>query len=169
MRDEKKYLVDELCCYLDKSSYFFLTNYERITVEETKTLRERLDEFDAEFHVVKNRMFKVAVEKQGFSDLSQWLSGPTAIISGGDNPPGTAKAVKKFFKETEKISLKVGMLENKVLTADEINELATLPSIDILRSQLMGLLQTPAQRMVTVLQAVPQGLLNVLDAKAKNE
>jgi len=169
MREEKKYLVDEVSCYLDKSDYFFLTNYESITVEETNTLRERLNEFDAEFHVVKNRMLKVAAEKQGYPDLSEWLTGPTAIISGGDNPPGTAKTIENFFKETEKVSIKGGMLEKKPLSAEKVGELAKLPSIDVIKAQLMGLLQINAQRMVTVLQAVPQSLINVLNAKAKTE
>lgn len=169
MREEKKYLVDEISSYLDKSSYFFLTNYESITVEETNTLREQLNKFDAEFHVVKNRMLKVAVEKQDYPDLSQWLTGPTAIISGGNNPPGIAKTIENFFKETEKVSVKGGVLEKKSLSAEQVGELAKLPSIEVIKAQLMGLLQTNAQRMVTVLQGVPQSLINVLNAKTKTE
>lgn len=110
----KKYLVDEISSYLDKSSYFFLTNYESITVEETNTLREQLNKFDAEFHVVKNRMLKVAVEKQDYPDLSQWLTGPTAIISGGNNPPGIAKTIENFSKRQKKSLLKEECLKKNL-------------------------------------------------------
>lgn len=169
MRLEKKYLVQEVDRYLENSGYLFITNYEGITVAETEELRSNLSEYDAQFHIVKNTILNVVSKQRNYPNLDEWLSGPTAIVSGGDNAPGVAKVLKNFSEEKEKVDLKVGLLNNAVIAPEQIAELAKLPGLDTLRAQFVGLLNTPAQRLVTVLQAVPQGLLNVLDAKAKEE
>ena len=169
MRPEKKYLVDEVSTHLEKSDYVYLANYDRITVEETAELRASLAEHDAEFHVVKNSIFGVAAEGKDLPDLSEHLNGPTAIIVGGNNPSGVAKAVGEFFKKKEKIDLKVGILNDKTLTKEQIEVLAKLPGIEALRAQLLGLLSQPGTGLVRVLNAVPQNLVNVLQAKVRAE
>ncbi|MGB0370245.1 MAG: 50S ribosomal protein L10 [Opitutales bacterium] len=169
MRPEKQFLVEEVNTQLDKSDYVFLTNYSRITVEETEELRSALAAHGAEFHVVKNSILNVAAKARELPDMKDWLSGPTAIVVGGNNPSGVAKALGKFFKDKEKVELKGGALSNRLLNTDEIEELAKLPSLDILRAQLMGLLNTPAQSMVGVLNAVPVSVVNLLQAKVDQE
>ena len=169
MRPEKQYMVEEVSRHLDKSDYVYLTNYERVTVEEVALLRSDLAKEGAEFHVVKNTIFNVAAQERGLPDLREHLSGPVAIVVGGQNPSGVAKVLKKFFKDKEKVELKVGVLSGSELDADAIKELAELPSLEVLRAQLLGLLSTPAQRMVTVLAAAPTSLLNVLKAKSEKE
>ena len=86
MRPEKKYLVAEIDKHLEKSSYVYLTNYERITVDEIAELREALSQHDAEFHVIKNNIFGVAATARNLPDLSEYLQGQTAIVVGGNNP-----------------------------------------------------------------------------------
>lgn len=166
MRDAKKYLVEEVGGHLDKSDYVFLTNFEKITVEETGLLRTSLEEHGAEFHVVKNSILGVAAKDRNYPDLSEFLNGPTAIVVGGDNPSGVAKALRKFLKDKDKNDIKIGVLGDKALTAEDVKILADLPTLDELRAQLMGLLTTPAQRMVSVLNAVPSSVVTVLQAKA---
>lgn len=167
MRPEKKYLVEEVSAHLAKSNYVFLANYERITVDETAGLRVLLAEHDAEFHVVKNTIFGVAAGEQELPDLSEHLNGPTAIIVGGNDPAGVAKVLTKFFKDKEKVDLKVGVLDNKALTKEQIEVLAKLPGLDSLRAQLLGLLSQPGTGLVRVLNAVPQSVLNLLQAKVR--
>lgn len=169
MRTEKQYLVDEVNTQLEKSDYVFLTNYSRITVEETEELRTKLSELGAEFHVVKNSILNVAAKSRELPDLNEWLSGPTAIVVGGKDPSGVAKALGKFFKDKDKVEVKGGALSNRLLNKDEIEELAKLPSLEILRAQLMGLLNTPAQSFVGVLNAVPVSVVNLLQAKVDQE
>lgn len=169
MRPEKKYLVDEVGTHLDKSSYVYLTNYNRITVDETADLRSRLTKEGAEFHVVKNSILNIAAKEREFPDLSEHLTGPVAIIVGGDNPSGVAKVLKQFFKEKEKVELKGGVLEDRALTSAEIEQLASLPSLEVLRAQLLGLLNQPASQMVQVLAAVPRSMVQVLQAKVTEE
>lgn len=169
MREENKYLVQEVGTYLDKSDYVFLADYHSITVLETVELRDSLAEQEAEFHVVKNSVLNIAAKEREFIDYEDWLIGPTALVSGGSNAPGVAKVLEKFFKEKGKIVVKGGFLGKQNLQANEIQRLAKLPTEDQLKAQLLSLLNTPAQRMVTILQAGPKSLLNVIQAKARKE
>ncbi len=164
MRAEKAFLVDEVGAYLDKSDYVFLADYNRITVAETAELRAVLSQHEAEFHVVKNTILRNAAEQRELPSMDEWLTGQTAIIVGGSNSPAVAKALEKFFKDKQKVELKGGLLEKKKISSSDISELAKLPSIEVVRAQLLGLLNQPATQMVRIIQAVPQGLLNVLQA-----
>jgi large subunit ribosomal protein L10 len=167
MQTEKKYLVDEIGAHLDKSNYVFLADFERVTVAETEELRRILAELGAEFHVVKNRMLRIAASERELEIDAEKLTGPTSIIVGGDNAPGVAKALEKFFKDKKKLEIKGGVLESSTLTAGEVSDLAKLPSAEVLKAQLLGLLNQPASQMVRIVQAVPQGLLNVLHARSE--
>lgn len=169
MRPEKKYLVDEVNQHLDKSSYVYLTNYERITVDEIADLRSQLSKHNAEFHVIKNNIFGVAATARNLPSLEEYLKGQTAIIIGGDDPSGVAKVVAEFFKKNEKVDLKAGVLDEKVLTKEEVIALSKLPGLESLRAQLLGLLAQPATSLVRIVGAVPQNLVNVLQAKVRAE
>ncbi|MGZ0654180.1 50S ribosomal protein L10 [Coraliomargarita sp. W4R53] len=169
MRPEKQYLVEEVSTHLNKSDYVYLTNYERITVEEIAELRAQLSEFDAEFHVIKNSIFGVAAAAQDLPDLGEYLNGQTAIVVGGDNPSGVAKIIGEFFKKKDKVEMKAGILNERALTKEEIEALAKLPGLEVLRAQLLSLLTQPATGFVRVINAVPQGLVNVLQAKVRKE
>lgn len=165
MQSEKKYLVEEVGSYLDDSSYIFLADFTRMTVLETEELRKILADLGAEFHVVKNRIFKIAAEERKLEINQENLSGPTAIVVGGSNPPGVAKALEKFLKDKKKLEIKGGVLDAGALTSAQVSELAKLPSAEVLKAQLLGLLNQPATMAVRILQAVPQGVLNVLQAR----
>ena len=167
MRPEKLYLVEEVANHLSKSDYVFLANYDRITVGEVTELRDRLSEVEAEFHVVKNSVLKVAAKGRGLPDIDNFLIGPTAIVVGGENPSGVAKIVQKFFDEKERPLVKMGVLGDRAIDSAEFKELAALPSLEALHAQLLGLLSQPAQGLVRVLNAVPSGLVNVLQAKVR--
>lgn len=169
MRPEKKYLVAEVDHHLDKSDYVYLVNYERITVQEIAELRALLAAHGAEFHVIKNSILGVAAAAKDLPDLSEHLTGQTAIIIGGNNPSGVAKVVTEFFKKNQKVDVKAGVLSDKVLSKEEVEALAKLPGLEVLRAQLLGLLTQPATGLVRVLNAVPQGLVNVLQAKVRAE
>lgn len=168
MRNEKKFLAQWVCSQLDKSDYFFLTDFSRVTVKEVANLRRELRKESGEFHVLKNSILHNTVEQRALPNIDNLLSGQTAIVVGGKNPSGVAKILKKFYKDSkeEKFAIKGGVLDNALLSVAEIDTLAELPSLDVLRGQLLSLLSAPAQGCVRVLNAVPQNVLNVLQAKA---
>ncbi len=167
MRAEKKYLIDEVQTHLKKSDYVILANFNGVTVSDAAELRAKLAAEKAEYHVVKNSSLKVAAKSLGLPDLDSALLGPTAIVVGGRNSAGVAKILKQFFKERQKVEVKAAVLGKKLITSKDVERLAEMPSLEILRSQLLGLLNQPASMLVRVINAVPQGLVNVLQAKAR--
>ncbi len=158
MRAEKKYLIDEVTGHLKKSDYVILTNFTKLTVADAAELRRRLSPDKAEFHVVKNSSFRVAAKAFGLPDLEKSLTGQTAVVVGGKNPAGVAKVLKKFIEEKQKLEVKVGVLDKKLMTAADLSKLADLPSFDALRSMFLGLLTMQGAAFV-----------RVLDAKVKKE
>lgn len=153
MRAAKKYLVDEVASHLNKSEYLFLADYTKLNVPETAELRDALTALGAEFHVVKNSILKVAAEGKGYPDFSECLEGQTGIVVGGEDYAAIAKAINEFAKKKEKLSFKVGIIGLDKQSAEELKVLAELPSMDSLRVQLLGLLNTPASSFVRLLDA----------------
>jgi large subunit ribosomal protein L10 len=169
MRPEKTFLIEEAKSHLNKSEYFFLTDYKGIDAKETTELRSKLAERGAEFHVVKNSSIRLAADANVIESLDAELKGHTAIIVGGDDATGVAKALSDYFKSKNKVSVKGGALGERTLSAADIKQLATLPGIEQLRAQLLSLLNTPASSLVTLLSAPARGMVTVLKAKADKE
>jgi large subunit ribosomal protein L10 len=167
MRAEKNYLITEVETHLKKSDYVILANFTGVTVADTAELRKRLTAEKAEFHVVKNSSLRVAAKSLGLPEFEASLAGPTAIVVGGKNSAGVAKVLKQFFKDKQKLQVKVGVLGKKLITAKDVDALADMPSLEALRAQFLGLINQPAGMFVRVLNAVPSGVLNVLQAKVR--
>ncbi|MDR2201032.1 MAG: 50S ribosomal protein L10 [Puniceicoccales bacterium] len=169
MRAEKQFLVKEISDYLSGTDYIYLADFTGITVGGISSLRKDLRGGGAECHIVKNRILKVALRESGYADLDgKCFVGHTAMITGGRDPSGVAKVLFKFAKDNNaKLPIKGGALAKNPLSADEIKTLSELPSLEILRAQLLALFEAPAQRCLTVFNAVPQGVVNVLQAKAR--
>jgi len=153
MRAEKQYLIDEVSGHLKKSDYVILTNFTKLTVADAAELRKRLAPEKAEFHVVKNSSFRVAAKALGLPDLEASLAGQTAVVVGGTNPAGVAKTLKKFIEEKQKLEVKVGVMDKKLMTAADLAKLADLPAFDVLRSMFLGLLTMQGAAFVRVLDA----------------
>jgi len=153
MRAEKQYLIAEAETHLKKSDYVILANFTKVTVADVADLRNKLAAEKAEFHVVKNSSLRVAAKALGLPDIETSLTGPTAVIVGGKNPAGVAKVLKKFFADKQKLEIKVGVIDKKTITAADLAKMADLPSLDALRSQLLGLLTQNAAAFVRVLDA----------------
>lgn len=167
MRAEKQYLIAEVESHLKKSDYVILANFTGATVADVADLRQKLAAEKAEFHVIKNSSLRVAAKALGLPDIESVLTGPTAVVVGGKNSPGVAKILKQFFKDKQKVVVKAGVLSKKLITAKQVDQLADMPSLDVMRAQLLGLLNQPAGAFVRVINAVPQGLVNVLQAKVR--
>ena len=158
MRAEKQYLISEVDTHLKKSDYVILANFTKVTVADVAELRKRLDAEKAEFHVVKNSSLRVAAKALGLPEFESSLIGPTAVIVGGKNSAGVAKILKQFFKDKQKLEIKVGVMDKKIVSAADLSKIADLPSFGALRSQLLGLFMQNAAAFV-----------RVLDAKVKKE
>jgi len=171
MRPEKQLIVEDLKKQIGGSPFVILTEYKGMTVGQFAELRKRLRRAKAEYHVAKNSMLRHAVQAAELPDFDSNLGGMTAVVVGGDQADigAVAKVLKQFGKEFEKPKFKVGSLGKKTLSVDEISALADLPSLEVLRGQLIGLLQTPATRLAVVLGAPAAQIARVLKAHADKQ
>jgi large subunit ribosomal protein L10 len=169
-RPEKVAAVEELEKYLRASDVVILTDYRGLTVDEIRALRSRLREADIEYRVAKNTLLAIAAQRCGFADLSRFLTGPTAVAFGKDDPGLPARLLQEFIRQYRKLEIKGGVVSGEALDAASVRALATLPSRAELLARTVGMIQAPLRAVVTVLSGPARGLVTALDAlRAKRE
>jgi large subunit ribosomal protein L10 len=169
MRVEKQYLAKEYLARLNASPFFIVVNYQGLKVGPMTELRKRLNKVGSEVHVVKNSIFRLAAKEAGVADLNGSLAGQMAVITGQKDISAAAKVVKNFNAEFDKLKVQFGYLSNKRLEMQELIVLADLPSIEILRGKLLGVLQAPATKLVALLNTPANQLARVLQARVDKE
>lgn len=169
MREEKQSITSEYKARLNSSPFFIVVDYKGLKVAPMTELRKRLNKTGAEVHVVKNSIFRIAAKEAGIGDLNGTMAGQIAVVTGQRDIAATAKVLKTFSSEFEKPKIKFGYLSNKRMDAPEILTLADLPSIEVLRSKLLGLLNTPATKLVQLLNTPANQLARVLQARTEKE
>ena len=166
MRAEKQFITSEYKARLNSSPYFIVVDYTGLKVGPMTELRKRLAKAGAELHVVKNSIFRIAAKEAGVAELNGGLTGQVAVVTGQKDISAAAKAVKTFASEFDKPKLKFGYLNSKRLEANDLKTLADLPSMEVLRAKLLGLLNTPGTRLVQLMNTPASMLARVLQAKA---
>jgi large subunit ribosomal protein L10 len=144
-----------------------LTEYRGLTVRQLSDLRKQLKGASAEYKVVKNRLARIAIKDSALDGLGKHLTGPTGVAYTRHDPVSVAKALQTFVKNNPALTIKVGVVEGKVLEAAALKSLADLPSKEALRAQLVGALQGPLSQLVTLLTAVQGQLVRVIEARSK--
>jgi large subunit ribosomal protein L10 len=167
MRAEKKHLTSEYVARLNASPFFIVVGYQGLKVSHLTELRKRLTQAGAEIHIVKNSVFSVAAKEAGLGDLNGSLAGQLAVVTGKKDISAAAKAMKNFNAEFDKLKLKFGYLNNQRLEEASIIALADLPSLDVLRATLLGLLNSPATSLVQLISTPATQLAQVIKAKAE--
>lgn len=167
MRAEKQNISAEYVNRLNNSPFFIVVDYQGLKVGPITELRKRLHKAGAEMHVVKNSIFRIAAKEAGVADLTGTLAGQLAVVTGRQDVSSAAKVLKTFSSEFEKPKLKFGYLNNQRLEGKDLMTLADLPSIEVLRGKLLGLLNTPATNLVRILNTPATQLARVLQAKAE--
>jgi large subunit ribosomal protein L10 len=166
MRAEKKLLTQEYMARLNSSPFFVLVDYRGLNVPQFGELRKRLREVGAELHVVKNTMFRVAAREAAGIDLSGALTGQMAAVTGQRDISQAAKVLKKYQGEAKKPKVQFGYLGNQRLGQGELEVLADLPPVEVLRGRLLGALQAPATQLLRLLSTPAGQLARVLQARA---
>lgn len=151
-REQKTELLDELRELFNANELLVVSHYKGLTVKEVTQLRDNIRQTGAGFRVTKNRITRLALEGTKFSGLKDLFKGPTAIAFSSD-PVAACKACVEFAKTNEKLVLVGGGMGAKVLSVEEVKYLASIPSLDELRAQLIGLLQAPASKIARVCKA----------------
>src|SRR3989440_2042872 len=167
MRPEKASIVSDLAEKLNRSPFVLVTDYQRMKVDQFGDLRNRLAPAGAEVRVVKNSFLKRAMSDSGLPDVADKLSGQTAIVMGQKDVAPVAKIPKTFAAEFKVAALKIGVIDKSILSAQEIEALADLPSREVLLAQLLGLLIAPATRLVRVLNEPASAFARLLKAKGE--
>ena len=151
-REEKSQLLSELNELFNNSEIVVVSHYKGLTVEEVSELRDNIRKAGAGFRVTKNRITRLALKGTKFEELADLFVGPTAIAFAND-PISACKACVEFAKTNEKLVVLGGAMGTGVLTIEEINKLATIPSLDELRAKIIGLLQAPGAQLARVTKA----------------
>ena len=144
-----------------------LTEYRGLTVRQLSDLRKQLKGASAEYKVVKNRLARIAIKDSALDGLGKHLTGPTGVAYTRHDPVSVATALQAFVKNNPALTIKVGVVEGKVLEPSALKSLADLPSKEALRAQLVGALQGPMSQLVSLLTAVQGGLVRVIEARSK--
>ncbi len=167
-RTEKRDFVAALGTVFAETSMVVVTRNDGLSVADATALRHRMRQAGATFKVAKNRLAILALDGTRFDGIVPLLKGPIALAWAAD-PVAVAKVAVEFAKTNDKLVVLGGALGAQTLNADGIKALADLPSLDVLRAQLVGLISTPARRIAGVLQAPAGQLARVFGAYATKD
>jgi len=167
----KEWMVQEILKDLDGKSAAILAGFESIKACDMDNLRQNIRRMGANMRVVKNTLARIAFQQKGFDveALEEHLRGTTALITSGDEVVEVLKLLKDFSKEHTGFFIKVGYVEERVLTREELEHLATLPPRPQLLAQLVGAMQSPIYGLAGALQGLLRGLVSCLDQIAKQK
>lgn len=169
-RAQKEEAVAELKQKFQRANSVIVAQYRGLDVAAVDKLRAKLradGQGNYEYHVVKNSLLRIASEGNDVAVLKPHFKGPTAVAISYADPVKLAKTLTEYAKENDKFALRGGMLSGKAIDTKEIATLATLPSLDALRAQLIGLLQAPARKILGVLQAPGGQIARLASARSK--
>jgi large subunit ribosomal protein L10 len=167
LRSDKERIVGELTERLQATETLIVADYRGLTMKEVDALRGELLQHGARFTIVKNSLTRRAAEAAGADTVLALLDGPTAIafLETDGDPVAVAKALADAARTTKVLAVRGGVFEGRVMTADEVGELAKLPPVDVLRGQVLGAVAAPLYAIVGLFTAPLQDLHGLLQAR----
>lgn len=162
--EKKKQFVTELKERFLKSKVVILTDYKGLNVQAMTELRARLREAEIEYEVIKNTMLRLASEGTDVEVIKDNFKGPSAVALSFEDPVAPAKILTDFAKDHDKLEIKIGVMGGKVLEADGIKALSSLPSREELLATVLSAMNAVPTSLVTALSDVPRRMVNVLQA-----
>ena len=167
-REKKAQIIDRLQEAFSKCSISILTDYRGLATSEMTDLRRRLQKSNTEYKVVKNTLARFAAARAGKDDLVNSLEGPIAIAFGYGNVTEPAKVLVDYIRYSKaSLSIKAGVLGDRLLTPDEVTTLSTLPSREILLARILGQMKSPVSALLGCLTTPMRGFIGVLQARIR--
>lgn len=163
---QKAVVIDELTQALGEASLAIVTDYRGLKVSDLQGFRNALRPFGADCRIAKNTLTGIAAGRNGIEGLEPHLHGPMAIVLVTGDIVGASKVVGDFVRTSKILTVKAGILNNQVISAAEVEAIATLPSREVLLAKLLGLLQSPMARTVGVLSGPSRSVAYVLQGRA---
>ena len=161
--------VDEIKEKINKAQSMILVDYRGLNVEQITELRSQYRKAGVDYKVYKNSMMRFAFKDSGLEGFNEFLKGPSAIAFGYDDPVAAAKVTSEFAKTNEKLEIKAGIVDGKIIDVQEVKDLAALPSREVLIAQVLGGFNAPIQGFANVLQGTVRGLVVALNAIAEKK
>jgi large subunit ribosomal protein L10 len=155
-KEIKAQKVNEIKEKMQKAKSLVLVNYQGINVEQDTALRSTLRKNNVEYKVYKNTMVTRAAQELGIEGMEQYLEGPVSMAFGYDDETTAAKLIADFAKASKKLEIKGGYVDGKVYDADLMNQLAKIPSKEVLIAKFLGSIKSPLSNLVYMLNAVAE-------------
>jgi large subunit ribosomal protein L10 len=168
-KQAKQEEVESLRRELQRCPHVFLTAFDKLTVAQDFELRKAVRAAGGRYRVIKNTLAERAAEGTPAASLLKGLTGMNSLAYTDGDPVALARALTQYAKENPVLTFKAGMVEGRVIDVSAIQQLAELPPREELMAKLLFLIQAPAQRLVTALQAVGRNLAVVLDQGVKEQ
>jgi large subunit ribosomal protein L10 len=166
-KERKTQLISQYQQWLESSQAQVLLSYKGLTMKDIDTLRSKLREIGGEFHIVKNTLTQLAIEKAGLPLPEGYFDETTAMAIAAEDAPAIAKVLLEFAKSSEFLKVKGGYLDKKPMSAEGVKALAELPPLPVMRAQLLGVFLAPASKLVRTLAEPARGLAAVIKAHAE--
>ena len=165
-KDKKKNYINEMNSFFKKTSSIFVTHYQGLTVKQIDELRSEMRKHGILFKITKNRITKLALEGSKFKKLQSLFSGPTAVAFSEDAII-SAKILTKFAKDNSKLKIIGGIMEDEPLSVEDVEKIATLPTLNEARVNIVGILTAPAKKIMSILLAPGSKIAILALAKSK--
>jgi len=166
-KEDKERVVAELTEKLKSADTMIIADYRGLTMPQIDALRTKLLEQGARFSVVKNTLTRRAAEQAGADQLLALLEGPTAIafVESDGDPVAVAKALADSARDTRVLEIRGGVMQGRTISSADVEELAKLPPLDVLRGQVLGAVIAPLSSLVALVNAPLQDLVGLIDAR----
>lgn len=161
--------VEELTKKLSGSKGVYLADFTGLTVEKMTVLRSEFRKTGSSFLVSKNTLAKLAIKGSELESLSEYFQGPTGIAISDEDPVAPARVLRDFGKENETLTIKAAFVDGSVLDGKQVEEIADLPTKEVLVAQAAGIIQSPMRGIVTVVNAVMSGLVIAIEEIRKQK
>ncbi len=165
-KNKKKTYIEEMKNFFKTTNSVFVTHYQGLTVKQIDELRSEMRKHGILFKITKNRITKLALEGSKYKKLENLFTGPTAVAFSEDAIT-SAKILTKFAKKNSNLKIIGGIMEEEQLSIQDVEKIATLPTLDEARSKIVGILSAPAQKIISILLAPGSKIAILAHAKSK--
>ena len=159
-KEKKKNYITEMKEFFNKTSSVLVTHYQGLTVKQIDSLRQEMRKHGILFKITKNKITKLALEGSKFEKIENLFSGPTAVVFSEDAIT-SAKILTKFAKTNSNLKIIGGIMENDPLSLEDVEKIATLPTLDEARANIVRILAAPASKFVSILLARSEKMSNL--------
>ena len=168
-KERKREWVAQYTQLLTESQAVIISTYTGLSVPEIEELRNGIREVGGRFMVAKNTLFRIALEQAGYPVPEEALRGSTAVTFALEDPAAAAKALVEFAKKHEQVQIKVGFLDRAMISVAQVEQLAALPPLPVMRAQVLGTIMAPASQLVRLLVEPARQVAAVIQARVDQE